>query len=149
MRYCLLCKKPMNTSNCSIWVAGENYDIHVPCKKIAEEKCSNCGERRIDHIDYFNTGKKNVYSNSEEEIGNYKWMLNLITDKLLRSLDDIEEEYEQFFQECSVLGIDRLSILNLIKNLLKNNRNDELKKINEYQNSDNALQENVSSEMKE
>ena len=60
MRYCTWCKKPMNTSNESIWVAGENYDIHVPCKKEAESKCDNCGKRRIDHIDYFDTGRKNV-----------------------------------------------------------------------------------------
>ncbi len=25
-----------------------------------EERCNNCGKLRADHIDYFNTGKKNV-----------------------------------------------------------------------------------------
>ena len=63
MRYCVWCKKPMYTSIESIWVKGENLDIHAPCKKEAEGKCSNCSERKIDHTDYFGTGKKDVCPN--------------------------------------------------------------------------------------
>jgi hypothetical protein len=33
MRYCWYCKKPMYTSNESIWISKKNYDIHKKCKK--------------------------------------------------------------------------------------------------------------------
>ena len=32
MRYCIKCKKPMYSSNESIWIKGKNYDIHKKCK---------------------------------------------------------------------------------------------------------------------
>ena len=42
MRYCIFCKKPMFTSNFSIWIKGKNYDAHKKCaendKKASEEK---------------------------------------------------------------------------------------------------------------
>ncbi|KKK58311.1 hypothetical protein LCGC14_3045710 [marine sediment metagenome] len=28
--------------------------------KDMQERCGNCGERRSEHIDYFDTGKKNI-----------------------------------------------------------------------------------------
>lgn len=31
MRYCKLCKKPMFTSNFSLWIKGKNYDVHKKC----------------------------------------------------------------------------------------------------------------------
>ena len=36
MRYCYYCKKPMYTSNFSVWVKGKNYDAHSKC--ISSEK---------------------------------------------------------------------------------------------------------------
>ena len=33
MRYCYYCKKPMFTSNHSIWIKGKNYDAHKACIK--------------------------------------------------------------------------------------------------------------------
>ena len=32
MRYCYFCKKPMYTSNCSIWIKNKNFDVHKVCK---------------------------------------------------------------------------------------------------------------------
>ena len=33
MRYCWICKKPMYSSNESIWIDGMNYDVHKKCKE--------------------------------------------------------------------------------------------------------------------
>jgi len=33
MRYCIKCKKPMYSSNESIWIKNKNYDIHKKCKE--------------------------------------------------------------------------------------------------------------------
>jgi hypothetical protein len=38
MKYCYYCKKPMYSSNESIWLLNKNYDIHSKCLKIAEKK---------------------------------------------------------------------------------------------------------------
>ena len=38
MRYCYYCKKPMYTSNESIWIENKNYDIHKKCKKFTPKK---------------------------------------------------------------------------------------------------------------
>jgi len=34
MRYCIFCKKPMYTSNFSVWINGKNYDAHKKCAEI-------------------------------------------------------------------------------------------------------------------
>jgi hypothetical protein len=39
MRYCIRCKKPMYTSNESIWIKGKNYAIHKRCKTKEEIRC--------------------------------------------------------------------------------------------------------------
>lgn len=40
MKYCKLCKKPMYTSNYSIWLGDTNYPCHKDCvKKIKQIKC--------------------------------------------------------------------------------------------------------------
>ena len=39
MRYCYKYKKPMFTSNESIWIKHKNYDIHKKCKdKLKDDK---------------------------------------------------------------------------------------------------------------
>jgi len=38
MRYCYYCKKPMFTSNESVWIKGKNYDVHTKCKEKLENK---------------------------------------------------------------------------------------------------------------
>ena len=32
MRHCFYCKKPMYSSNESIWIMGQNFDVHKRCK---------------------------------------------------------------------------------------------------------------------
>ena len=38
MRYCYYCKKPMYSSDKSIWLLNKNYDIHNKCRKIVEKR---------------------------------------------------------------------------------------------------------------
>ena len=41
MRYCYYCKKPMYTSNESVWINNKNYDAHKRCKD--KEKSGSSG----------------------------------------------------------------------------------------------------------
>ncbi len=59
--------------------------------------------------------------NSEKEVLNYIGCLDLITEKLLKSLEDVHTENEQYFGECSILGTDRLSLKESVKDLLEIN----------------------------
>ena len=38
MRYCVNCKKPMYTSNNSIWIKDVNYEVHKECEEEFKSK---------------------------------------------------------------------------------------------------------------
>jgi hypothetical protein len=38
MRHCFYCKKPMYSSNESIWIMGQNYDISLYIHKRCKDK---------------------------------------------------------------------------------------------------------------
>ena len=70
---------------------------------------------------------------NEKEIVSYIASLNFITNSLLEELENIHKSNEQYFEECSVLGVDRLGLLKSIKELLINYREDTLKKCLNFQ----------------
>ncbi len=37
MRFCIVCKKPMYTSNGSVWIGRKNYPCHVKCEQKVEK----------------------------------------------------------------------------------------------------------------
>ena len=67
--------------------------------------------------------------NSEKEVLNYIGCLDLITEKLLKSLEDVHTENEQYFGECSILGTDRLSLKESVKDLLEINMKALLRRV--------------------
>jgi hypothetical protein len=47
MRFCIKCKKPMFTSNTSIWIKNKNFDIHKKCKEQLNKTPKNFKRRKL------------------------------------------------------------------------------------------------------
>ena len=71
--------------------------------------------------------------NSQKEVDNYIGCINFIIDDLLKHIKRIEIDNEQYFGDCSILGVDRVGILKSVKKLLRKYRKDEFKQVEEYQ----------------
>lgn len=89
---------------------------------------NNPGKDFVTKEEYDKIMKK---GHTEIEIASYTSNLNFITDELLKRLEEINTENEQSFNDCSILGVDRLGTLYSIKDLLIKNRDENLKKVKE------------------